>query len=238
MNTDEQPHKTVAILGGSFDPPTKAHIKVASRVADHKELQLDEVWLMPAFYHPFGKKMVDFDTRLEMCRIAAKHDARIKVYDFEYAVAHRWSIWGDSTMKTATSLVEVFEHTFKFIIGMDNAIDFYKWRYYEELRKFASFIVVPRKGFEHRPDAWYMRGRDAEKDKDTGTGGPRHEYLADMDPVDMSSTRMRTVLNCWNRFERGYPEELTEGLGLEVLEYIVKHGLYGKVNNVFMRPME
>ena len=45
----------IAILGSSFDPPHIGHALIAIQV---KELfKMDEVWLMPSFIHPFGKKL-------------------------------------------------------------------------------------------------------------------------------------------------------------------------------------
>jgi len=216
----------VAVLGGSFDPPTKSHIAVAAGVASHKELQLEEVWLMPAFTHAFGKSMTFFETRMEMCTIAAKWDARIKVAAFESMAARSESGLQDSTFKTAMFLARTFSDIeFKFIIGMDNAIDLHRWLYYEELRSRFSFIVVPRKGFEHIPDAWYLRGRYAEKYKDSGEG-PHHEYLPDIDLMGVSSTQMREALYGWVDRSGEIPQVLQDGLDQNVLKCIVERGLY------------
>jgi nicotinate-nucleotide adenylyltransferase len=204
----------VAVFGGSFDPPTKSHIAVAAGVASHRELQLDEVWLMPAFTHAFGKGMTFYETRMEMCTIAAKWDARIKVAAFESMAARSESGLQDSTFKTAMFLARTFSDIeFKFIIGMDNAVDFDRWLYHDQLRDQFSFIVVPRKGYEHRPDAWYMQDG-------------RHTYLADVDSVGMSSTQMREALYGWVDRSGEIPQVLQDGLDQNVLKYIVDRGLY------------
>jgi nicotinate-nucleotide adenylyltransferase len=38
--------KTVAVFGGSFDPPTLAHVQVASEIYNTHE-DIDAVWLIP-----------------------------------------------------------------------------------------------------------------------------------------------------------------------------------------------
>jgi nicotinic acid mononucleotide adenylyltransferase len=38
--------KTVAILGGSFDPPTLAHVQLAAEIYNRHE-DVNEVWIIP-----------------------------------------------------------------------------------------------------------------------------------------------------------------------------------------------
>jgi len=72
----------VALLGGAFNPITKAHIQMAQFVLNTSG-EFDEVWLMPAYDHMNGKQMESAEHRLEMCRIASQVDGRIKVFDYE-----------------------------------------------------------------------------------------------------------------------------------------------------------
>jgi len=226
------PDKTVAVYGGSFDPPTMAHEAVAAGLLGAAELKVDEVWLMPCFDHSFGKDMTDFKEHMAMCSLTAHADTRISATDYEVKVADRWSCWDNgSTMKTAFKLAEDFEGTgFMFVIGMDCALEFSKWKHYEELQQFATFIVVPREGYSHDPAAWYMRGTQPRRD---GTGkhigwAPRHHYLPGLQAAGMSSTGARKALREWTDRSKDPPALLKEMLDPVVLSYIAEKGLYTK----------
>ena len=72
----------VAIFGGAFNPITVGHIGVARFVLNASKV-FDEVWLMPCYEHMHGKALATPEQRLEMCRLAALVDGRIKVFDYE-----------------------------------------------------------------------------------------------------------------------------------------------------------
>ena len=42
--------KSIAIMGGSFDPPTVAHLQVAAETFN--KLTFDEIWLVPCGFRP------------------------------------------------------------------------------------------------------------------------------------------------------------------------------------------
>lgn len=209
--------KTVAVLGGSFDPPTNAHMMVARSVLSDRDLGVHEVWIMPCFDHPFGKKTTDFDDRMEMCAIAVRGsnpDGKMVVSDYERVISERWSCWDpSSTMKTAFKLAEDYDGvSFRFVIGLDCALDFEKWKHSEDLRSFASFIVVPRAGYEHVTGAWYARAP--------------HVYMDWVDAYDMSSTKARESLCLWKDRTQDPPVPLEIWLDRDVLKYISSRGLY------------
>ena len=62
--------KAIALLGGSFNPPHVAHLMVAWWALSTQPV--DEVWLLPAFAHPFGKELAPFEDRVRMCELAAR----------------------------------------------------------------------------------------------------------------------------------------------------------------------
>ena len=63
--------RTVALYGGSFDPPHLCHVLTASWVVCLPGV--DEVRVVPVFRHAFGKEMAPFDTRCEMLEAALGH---------------------------------------------------------------------------------------------------------------------------------------------------------------------
>ena len=78
----------IAIFGGSFNPPHVAHQLVALYVLETQPV--DELWLVPAYAHPFGKQLVDFEHRVAMCELAARAlGPRAKVSRAEEELATR-----------------------------------------------------------------------------------------------------------------------------------------------------
>src|SRR5580765_5636706 len=59
----------IALIGGSFDPPHQGHLDAAVFV--HEHFHDDEIWLMPSFHHPFGKRLAAFEHRVKMCEAIA-----------------------------------------------------------------------------------------------------------------------------------------------------------------------
>jgi len=56
----------IALFGGSFDPPHVGHLLAAAYVLATEPV--DELWLVPVFEHPLGKKpAAPFEHRVELC---------------------------------------------------------------------------------------------------------------------------------------------------------------------------
>lgn len=140
----------VAIIGGAFDPCTKAHVEIAQLVLKASKWA-DEVWMMPAFQHMDGKQMVSSEHRIEMLKMAVKNDGRIKVCDYE--IKHK--LHGE-TYHMLNKLIhdkEYENYRFSFVIGIDRANTIKDWYNSEELLKMdVPFIVVPRNGVKR--DEW------------------------------------------------------------------------------------
>ena len=131
----------VAIFGGSFNPPHVAHQMAALYVLE--TAPVDELWLVPAARHAFGKSLAPFEDRLAMCRLAA--DAlgpRVRVSAIER------DLGGESrTLKTIRRLRQDHpEHDFSLVIGADLAGEVSSWQGGEELQRTVPFIVVGRGG--------------------------------------------------------------------------------------------
>ena len=146
----------VAILGGAFNPITLAHIQVAQFVLNTSG-EFDEVWLMPAYRHMYNKNMASPEDRLEMCRIAAQRDGRIKVFDYEIKNQLKGETYHFfKCIKDEKELTEQFN--FSMIIGQDNANTFDKWVNFEELERMARFVIIPRIGVERDPKVtWFLQ---------------------------------------------------------------------------------
>lgn len=131
----------IAIYGGSFDPPTIAHAKIANIASK----MFDEVWIICAQVHAFDKKSISFDQREYMCKTLETN--KIKVVS---------NYQDPSTYALLNHLKSDFpEHNFTFIIGQDCANEFHKWKNSDLLQKEFPFLVFFREGYQVDPEAWY-----------------------------------------------------------------------------------
>ena len=211
---------SVALYGGSFDPPTLGHLQAARLVLDTSRT-FDEVWLTPAYRHMYGKKLAPPRHRLAMCHATARCDGRIKVCDYE--IVHR--LKGDSLTLVKRMLAEdMFKHQvdLSFVMGMDCANRCQRdWVGWDEIERLIRFVVIPRPGVERDPHVnWYLK--------------PPHIYIEQEGTPEVSSSDVRRkiekAMDAWtvgvikNISER---KRWFEGMVLpEVWEYIRKHRVY------------
>lgn len=202
----------VAILGGAFNPIHNSHIELAKFVLDTSG-KFDEVWLLPAYQHMHGKKMESTEDRLEMCRLAAEVDGRIKVCDYE--IKNKLAGETYNLFKRLKEEKE-FEGKFNFsmIIGLDNANNFEKWVNFQELERMIRFVIVPRKGVKRNDDVdWYLK--------------PPHIFLKnDSNIPELSSTGIRYHLT--KNDSLGRFTAIDNMIHPNVLKHIYKHKLYKK----------
>jgi nicotinate-nucleotide adenylyltransferase len=136
--------KHVALLGGSFNPPHVAHLMVAWWALSTQPV--DEVWLLPAFAHPFGKDLAPFEDRVRMCELAARALRGVFVCPAEKELD------GDPLVgKTARTLEHLRQkhptHRFSLVVGADVLPDTTKWYRWDRVKELAGLIVVGREGY-------------------------------------------------------------------------------------------
>jgi len=207
----------VALLGGAFNPITKGHIEVAQYVLNTSK-KFDEVWLVPAYKHLHNKQMEPYETRVEMCKIAAESDGRIKVFEYE----KEKELAGETyhLLKTLNNDKNYENYNFSFIIGLDNANSFDKWYNYEELERMSRFVIVPRKGYDIKADSWYFNNP--------------HIFLngkeEDIPIMEISSTEVRSLIDRYRGSSDvvllNLKSQLIESIHPDVFDYIIKNHLY------------
>jgi nicotinate-nucleotide adenylyltransferase len=132
----------IALLGGSFNPPHVGHLMNAYYVLATREV--DRVWLMPVFHHPFGKPLAPFDDRVRMCELAAARLAG----GVEVTRAEAEALGTGRTVETLDYLIPKHpEHGFALVIGSDILPERSKWKDFDRIEALAEVIVVPRAGF-------------------------------------------------------------------------------------------
>lgn len=133
---------TVALYGGSFDPPHLGHVLSVSwalAVAD-----IDEVWVVPTWQHPFDKAHgAPFEARVAMCELAFSQFEHARVSTIEQTlggVSH--------TLATIEALQSSNpEIGFRLLVGADVLKDTSRWHRWDDVVAKAPPIVVGRDGY-------------------------------------------------------------------------------------------
>ena len=141
----------IGIFGGSFDPITTGHVRVATAALnltdpDTYDKILDEVWFMPCAGHTFNKNMQPENVRLDMLNIQIKNSGSFRICDYELKNHSTGSAY-----ETLSAFREKFYGLpldFYYIIGSDNTQSMENWVNWENLIKEFRFIIMPRPGYE------------------------------------------------------------------------------------------
>jgi nicotinate-nucleotide adenylyltransferase len=136
--------KEVALLGGSFNPPHVAHLMAAYWALATQ--RVDEVWLLPAYRHPFGKQLAPFEDRARMCELAAAALRGVHVCRAEAELADDPLV--GRTARTLEHLV--LKHPgchFSLVVGTDVLREADKWYRFDRVQELARLLVVGRQGY-------------------------------------------------------------------------------------------
>jgi nicotinate-nucleotide adenylyltransferase len=175
INPSSQPMKIV-ILGGSFDPVHLGHLHIAGQVLEMGAAQ--EVWFVPSGNHRFKQSIIllDFDARISLIQRAIASEPRFKCLDIDRAG------FGDgTTYDIMQRLKNTYpQHSFSFLIGMDNLSQLPQWFNFNWLKDNVRFLISIRPGYSSDP-AVISQLKD-------------FSYL-NCKPMDISSTNIRARLS-------------------------------------------
>ncbi len=135
--------RTVAIYGGSFNPPHRGHFETLRIVQN--EIRPDALWMM------FSKNRLKYDAdyapiknRMEMANILGKefHDLSVHYSDYEDKIGK------SATYDVLCSLRNDYHDTgFIWVMGADNLAEFHKWNNWENIIGEFPILVINRTGF-------------------------------------------------------------------------------------------
>lgn len=194
----------LGFFGGSFNPPTKAHLNLADKAI--KECSLDKVIFVPMgdFYKKLGlAKGID---RFNMLKIAcsAYENNKMQVSDLELREENK-KIYAIDAFRLIEK--EYPKDDKFFIMGADNFIKLTSWRNSEELINNYKYIVFERGNINLTK--YINNNKDLMKCNINII--QNNEYKTD------SSTEFREFLK--NGKKQGIVQE-------EVLDYIIKNNIY------------
>jgi len=128
---------TIAIFGGSFDPPHKGHQLIVEKAIE--KLEIDQLFVVPAYLNPFkSSSLADASTRLAWCHTLFDPIEHVKVDDYEIKE-------GKSTV-TSQSVKHFNQryHVKYLIIGSDNLSTLTKWHEFEWLNETVTWVIATR----------------------------------------------------------------------------------------------
>ena len=126
----------VGVLGGTFDPPHKAHIKIAERSIE--QFNLDQVVFIPSG-NPWQKKdATSFKHRYEMTKILVEESKSFEISNLENSETKP-----SYTFETLNKLKHPKEKLY-FILGSDAAMNIKTWKNFELLPNYTNFLIALR----------------------------------------------------------------------------------------------
>ena len=135
--------KSVAIYGGSFDPPHISH--VLATVYALKVGGFERVLVVPVFEHAFHKQLTPFQHRVQMCELSFAG-----IVGVEVSTVERELPMPSLTLHTLEHLKRVNpDWDLRLLIGADVLGDTSKWHAFERIKELAPPFVVGRPGYEH-----------------------------------------------------------------------------------------
>ena len=191
--------KRTGLFGGTFDPPTFAHLRVAEEAV--QALSLDELWFIPTSQNPLkmDREPTPAHLRLAMLKVLLADEPAFRINTCE--LRQKGVSYTVDTIRHLQS--ENPDRGFVLIMGMDAYNSLPRWRLSDELAKMAEFAVFNRPGYERQ---------------DHRLTSLMNLHFLDNLEIDISSTEVRDRIHARDGFSDLVPEQ--------VVHLIKSHGLY------------
>lgn len=132
---------TIALFGGSFDPPHIGHEAVIKALKKFKDI--DKIIIMPTFLNPFKSDFfAPSSLRMKWLRKIFKEDENVEISDYEVLQNRQVP-----TIETVKHLLESYKKIY-LVIGADNLAKLEMWNSYNELKELVTFVVAKRDEIE------------------------------------------------------------------------------------------
>ena len=120
----------IGVFMGSFNPPTKGHLKVVNYLL--KKKTVNKVLIVPTLNYWDKTDLIDIKDRINMLKIYENKDILVDTKNNKY-------IYTCELMKELEK--DYPKDELYLIIGADNIINFHKWKNYQELLKYKIIVV-------------------------------------------------------------------------------------------------
>lgn len=129
--------QTIALFGGSFDPPHIAHEALVKALLEIEGI--DKVIVMPTYLNPFKKHFfAPSKLRLKWLREIFSEMKKVEVSDYEVRQNKKVP-----SIQSVKHLLKRYKKIY-LVIGADNLNSLHKWESFDELKNLVTFIVASR----------------------------------------------------------------------------------------------
>ncbi len=136
--------KKFGILGGSFDPAHKGHLKISCEAK--KILNLTKIIWAVTKKNPLKLKSYNtLNKRIKFAKSIASKKKYIKVKFLEDKIKSNKTIDLIKYYKRKEKFLNLY-----FIVGADCLVDFHKWHRWEEILKYCKIIVFDRQNYKSK----------------------------------------------------------------------------------------
>ena len=136
-------YKKIGILGGSFDPAHKGHLKIS--IEAKKKLKISKIIWAITKKNPFKSKSL-FELKKRV--IFAKKIT--KKYNFISVSFYEDKIKSNKTINLINYINKNKKNEIYFLMGADNLINFHKWYKWKQISQKCNIIVFDRHGYKKK----------------------------------------------------------------------------------------
>ena len=142
QNLFKKNHKKIGILGGTFDPPHKGHLKISKQAKQKYKLNYI-IWAITK-KNPFKKKSkTKLITRIKFAKKIIGFNKFIKIRFYENIIRSNKTINLISHIKRKNNTLDLY-----FIMGADNLINFHRWHKWKSISQKCNILVFDRQGYK------------------------------------------------------------------------------------------
>ena len=129
----------IAVMGSAFNPPSLGHHDVIAQALK----QCDQVWLVPAFRHAWGKSMAAYQQRCEMVDLFVQDiaDPNVSLHAIEHDIATDKPVYSYDLLAALQTHLPPDDQLL-LVIGPDNAASFDRFHRASEIQQRWQLLVV------------------------------------------------------------------------------------------------
>lgn len=200
-----QENRTIAVFGGSFNPPINSHISLAKEIVE-KCKNIEKLIFVPVSTRYQKMELVNDEHRYNMLKLICENEDKLEVSDIE--LRHDKQLY---TIETLNLIKEQYNnYDIWFVMGTDNLRELETWSKPEQLLSNYKILVLNRE--------------DDNLEKIIQNSNLLKRYresliqINGIEKIDLSSTMIRDKLK--------KREDIKEYVPNYILEYIEENKLY------------